>query len=278
MTYENTTRQLEQLAENFYNVCKTMLAVYDRDKQIICSYPHKMCDFCALIRSDEGLTKRCIIHDKQALEKCDKTHKAVKYYCHMGLVEVIRPIVKDGIILGYLQFGQITDDKERTLPLEKIEALGMEFDKSKLKSSLIRVKYRSPTYIDSISKILEMSAAYILLNGIYPVKSGGLAHSVQEYIKNHISEELSSVHLCRLFSVSRTTLFNISKSYFGCGIQEYIIRLRMEKAHGLLLTTDIPINEIAEQIGINDPGYFSKRFKIAFGMTPRELRNRYNAI
>lgn len=273
MTQDKTRLLLEELAKNLYNVCKTTLAIYDVDCNLICAYPHKMCDFCTLVRTDPLLEECCFFHDKQALDECCKTHKAVKYYCHMGLVEVVRPIIQDSIVLGFLQFGQITDDKEHALSKSKIEALNTNIDKGCLYSKLTKVRYRSPAYIESISKILEMSVAYILLNGIFSIKTDRLAYVILDHIKSHLSDELSSDKLCNLFSISRTTLYNISKSYFGCGIQEYILHLRMERAKGLLLTTDLPISEIGEKVGINDPGYFSKRFKSTFGSTPKSYRN-----
>lgn len=46
----------------------------------------------------------------------------------------------------------------------------------------------------------------------------------------------------------------------------------MKKAKILLLTTDLKIYEIAEQVGFEDMNYFSSRFKQIVGKTPRQFK------
>ena len=47
---------------------------------------------------------------------------------------------------------------------------------------------------------------------------------------------------------------------------------RMKKAQLLLLTTDLKIYEIADQVGFEDMNYFSQRFKQVVGVTPRQYK------
>ena len=47
----------------------------------------------------------------------------------------------------------------------------------------------------------------------------------------------------------------------------------MKHAASLLEFTDMPISQIAEKVGINDPLYFSKKFKKHFGISPTEYKN-----
>ena len=49
--------------------------------------------------------------------------------------------------------------------------------------------------------------------------------------------------------------------------QEYVVEQRIAKAKILLLTTDMKIYEIAENVGFYDVNYFSARFKHHVGMT-----------
>ena len=46
----------------------------------------------------------------------------------------------------------------------------------------------------------------------------------------------------------------------------------MKKAKLLLLTTDLKIYEIADQVGFEDMNYFSQRFKQVVGVTPRQYK------
>jgi AraC-like DNA-binding protein len=46
----------------------------------------------------------------------------------------------------------------------------------------------------------------------------------------------------------------------------------MEKAQELLLMTDNRISEIAKEVGFSDEGYFTRRFKQKFNVSPSEFR------
>lgn len=55
----------------------------------------------------------------------------------------------------------------------------------------------------------------------------------------------------------------------GCSPNEYLRMVRMKKAAELLLSPDNPtVAEVAYQVGISDPFYFSKCFKAQFGVAP----------
>ena len=62
------------------------------------------------------------------------------------------------------------------------------------------------------------------------------------------------------------------KKELGLPFQDYLIQERMKKAKLLLLTTDLKIYEIAEQVGFDDMNYFSQRFKQVVGLTPRQFK------
>ena len=58
----------------------------------------------------------------------------------------------------------------------------------------------------------------------------------------------------------------------GCTFTEYVTRLRIEKACALLRDSTIRIAKIAQEVGYNDPHYFSWIFRKNMGMTPTEYR------
>lgn len=62
----------------------------------------------------------------------------------------------------------------------------------------------------------------------------------------------------------------------GDGISALAMQVRLEIAHELLTSTNLPIETVRECAGIRSKAYFSDMFKDKFGMTPREfcLQNR----
>lgn len=63
------------------------------------------------------------------------------------------------------------------------------------------------------------------------------------------------------------------QTVYGLTPNQYINRLKVEKAKSMLASTNDKIAAIAEQIGIDDPTYFSKLFRQNEGMTPIEYRH-----
>ena len=54
--------------------------------------------------------------------------------------------------------------------------------------------------------------------------------------------------------------------------------MRMKKAAELLLKTDVTVAEVAYQVGINDPFYFSKCFKAQFGVSPSAYQKNKDGV
>ena len=50
------------------------------------------------------------------------------------------------------------------------------------------------------------------------------------------------------------------------------MRQRFQKAVVLLMETDLPVEEIAANVGYENMSYFYRQFKARYGMTPRQYR------
>ena len=267
--------KLEKLAKNFYQITGTLVTIYDAQQQVICSYPKKMCGFCREVRSNKELAKACKECDRSAFRVCQNSHSTHIYRCHMGLTEVATPIVCNGLIIGYMLFGQIAPNRDKSeltrTALEKAEKYGL--NKDIISAEISKIKFRTEEYISAISELLEMCANHIWLTSIISVHNEGLAHSIDFYIQQNLKSELSIQELCRVFSISRGTLYNISKKNFGCGITDYITLCRIAAAKRLLERSDMLISEVAEDVGYCDVNYFIRIFKKHTGQTPKKYRD-----
>ncbi len=98
---------------------------------------------------------------------------------------------------------------------------------------------------------------------------------LNECIRQHLDNSLlDTALLCREMGMSRASLFNKLKALTGMGSNEYITRIRMEKAIQLVEGTDLSFTEIAEQTGFATSSYFSTSFKQYTGETPTRYRKR----
>lgn len=92
-----------------------------------------------------------------------------------------------------------------------------------------------------------------------------------DYIeKNYANPDLNLNTVCKYLGVSVSRFSTVFKKVYHETFMEAVIRIRMKNACDLLETTDYRNYEIAEQVGILDPHYFSISFKKVTGKTPSE--------
>ena len=101
----------------------------------------------------------------------------------------------------------------------------------------------------------------------------GHSTELEEAIHSRLADSrLTLKDLALQLGFSPSYLSVLIKKTLGLPFQEYLIQERMKKAKLLLLTTDLKIYEIADQVGFEDMNYFSQRFKQVVGVTPRQYK------
>ena len=78
-------------------------------------------------------------------------------------------------------------------------------------------------------------------------------------------------------AMSRSGFFAKFRSTFGTTPAKYREQQVLTQAQALLEDTDLSIKEIARELNMGSPGYFSTRFKKAFGVSPRDHRRKFRA-
>jgi len=92
-----------------------------------------------------------------------------------------------------------------------------------------------------------------------------------EFIGTHIAEELPISRLADVACLSPTQFKKVFKEQVGQTATQYIIKLRMEKSHALLIHTDYSLQLVAEHVGYTDSTAFSRRFSQHFGLAPSKI-------
>ncbi|MGN7761315.1 response regulator transcription factor [Paenibacillus sp. 22594] len=91
------------------------------------------------------------------------------------------------------------------------------------------------------------------------------------YIHEHYAEELTLAELSDKVFISRNHLSIIFKNITGETFNNYLTRVRIEKARELLMERKMLVYEVAERVGYKNIPYFSTLFKKITGMNPTEL-------
>jgi AraC-like DNA-binding protein len=93
-----------------------------------------------------------------------------------------------------------------------------------------------------------------------------------DHVRDHYSERLSVGQAAHMVGMSQAQFMKTFKRVAGMTLVAYLNHVRLANGSRLLRETDLTIAEIATNVGFSDQSYFDKRFKRAFGRTPREFR------
>jgi AraC family transcriptional regulator len=94
----------------------------------------------------------------------------------------------------------------------------------------------------------------------------------KEFLHENFTDSLTLEELAVRADVHPAHFSRVFREKFGCSVGEYVRRLRVEFASRQLLSTDIPLAEIAAAAGFSDQSHFNRTFKSIFGVTPAEYR------
>lgn len=103
-------------------------------------------------------------------------------------------------------------------------------------------------------------------------KNQKLAQEIIAYIHTHIHEVITLRNAANAFSYTPNYLGFMFREETGVTFTDYVIQARLLKAQELLTDTNLKIYEIADKVGYRNLNYFSKQFKISFGISPLEFR------
>jgi AraC-like DNA-binding protein len=95
-----------------------------------------------------------------------------------------------------------------------------------------------------------------------------------KFMQENLSQTLTLDNIAQSVHLSVSFFSRKFKQETGYAPIEYFNHLRIQKACQLLHFSPLRINEVATQIGIDDPFYFSRLFKQQMGVSPVQYRKR----
>ncbi len=102
-----------------------------------------------------------------------------------------------------------------------------------------------------------------------------LGRQVQMYIDQHFSEPLTLQDIGNALHASPYYLSHVFKDASGYSPTQYLLRRRIGEAQNLLISTDLPMAQIAERVGFETQNYFNLQFSKHVGMPPGKYRESF---
>ncbi|SDD07140.1 AraC-type DNA-binding protein [Paenibacillus sp. UNCCL117] len=130
--------------------------------------------------------------------------------------------------------------------------------------------------------LLEALSLYVRSSGAHapasqpqpPSRAAKSIWPVVQYVYEHYLDALSLGALSERFQIHPTRLSKQFGETFGIHFVDLLHELRVRHACSLLLSSDLPISQVAYESGFSSFPTFSRAFLRIRGMTPREYRER----
>lgn len=97
---------------------------------------------------------------------------------------------------------------------------------------------------------------------------------MMQYIHDHYREELTLEEIAASASIGKSGALHLFQSGIHMPPVAYLIQYRLTRAAELLHTTEKPVSVIAGETGFSSAGYFCRKFKERYGITPNEYRRK----
>lgn len=231
--------------------------------------PFEVSQFIALFSKIENAD-----HGKIAAEIC-RTEEIIYYFDHVDLS------VKD--YLDKLLYASISEHMDmaeafaclkRTLDgavtalFERYEWLRFYFRKE---DYLLREE-GSADYEERISESIEEFYAFFLeFSELYPAHGESL-EGILLYILNRPEDDLRQKTISEELYINRSYLSTVFAAQIGINFVDYVNTVKLKRAAYLLKHTKMKVIDIAGTLNYKDMGYFLKKFKAKYGVTPSQYR------
>lgn len=146
---------------------------------------------------------------------------------------------------------------------------------SLLRAEMARGGVHEPLVVESLGRY----AASLLCRASTANPLGGssvgarrLALRTRDLLESDYLQPLTLARIAADVGASVAHVQRTFRAHFDVTVVEYLQSLRLERARGLLLTTDFSVTEVAFASGFHDPGYFSRRFAREIGVSPSAYR------
>ena len=274
MNYVFNKDKIEAVLSDFYKSTGIAATLYNARGVPIAKSP-EFTKYCCLIRANGNCIKNCDLSDLVHMKEVEASRKISRYTCHAGLMETIMPIIYDGVLIAYLQIGQFADKEGIYSSPEGLTCVAEKYglDHGKLCALYGSVPKISEDNLTSLYNLMEIIIKFFWVEGVITYNQSIQAVKIENYIAEHLAEEIYIEDICHKFFISKNALYKLFRDEHNTTVCEFITSKRVDAAKKLLLTEPtLNVTEISARCGFASYSYFISTFKNYVGTTPLKYR------
>lgn len=192
------------------------------------------------------------------------------------ITDIIMPEVN-----GYELIHAVKKDAElKNVPIIMLTALGADEDIMRgwdIGADEYVVKpFKINLLISRIQNLIKKTGSYANVKPILLKKEDPFIEQINQEINSHIDDINYAVNnLADSLNLTSTQLNRRLKKIVGQNTITYIKNFRLDFANQLLKFKSYNISEVARLSGFSSSSYFIKQYKLKFGKSPKQNRNKY---
>jgi AraC-like DNA-binding protein len=238
--------------------------------------------FCTLVNSTPLGRLACERDDQKAASTCLKGRVCLARRCHLGLVDITKPIVINGRAVGLLCTGQLLYKRPTQQAFQRIQkrlaSLGV--DAAKARQAYFNLPVLEKPRVTAIIDLMQMVAELIGNQRLQTLKTVVLHQPLSkalDFIEARYAESLTLPAVAKAAGLSVSRLAHVFKAQVGMSVTAYLNMVRVKWAEYYLTNSQLRVSETAFQVGFGNLSHFNHVFRQATGLSPTQYRRQHTS-
>lgn len=249
------------------------------------------CQFCTLAKRQRLGHFDCVRNKLATNRLATRRQCGFTGQCHLGLTELVQPLIYRGRVLGIFYFGSVVLKATEGAGRRRIKrwAQRRKSDARPLLQAFERVPLIDAAQLHACRERLQLVATLaerVLDAHGLPLERyrtamiaepdhkniPPLVQSAMHYVHRNQSEPLTVSAVAAYLNCHADYLSRVFKQSVRSGLADYILRVRIDRARHLIATEKFSLGEIAWRTGFQDQSHFSRVFKRLVGVPPGQYQ------
>jgi AraC-like DNA-binding protein len=237
--------------------------------------------FCAIMAGRIGACAACVDVQRELQRRLGRKLSPQEVCCFAGMIELAVPVIVSGQHAATLLGGQVFRQKPGRRQFDRIarqvRSRGMHSRLSEIRRAYFHTPVVSDQRLEGAMRLLTILARQ-LAESVHRNLLAAQKHEpasvteAKQFVHAHAGEGVTLRQTAAHVNVSRHYFCKLFKQATGLTFTEFVARVRVEKAKGLLHDPRVSVTNVADAAGFNSISQFNRVFRRYAGNSPTAYR------
>jgi AraC-like DNA-binding protein len=237
--------------------------------------------FCALMVTSGCACAACVEVQRELQRRLSRKLAPQEICCFAGMIDLAVPVIVGGQQVATLLGGQVFRQKPGRRQFDRVarqlRKWGMDARLSQIKEAYFQTPVMAEKQFQGAARLLTILATQLAesANRCLLAAQRHEPPSVTQaknFVHAHAGERVTLRQTAAHVHVSSPYFCKIFKQATGITLTEFVARVRVEKAKGLLNDPRLRITDVADSAGFNSISQFNRVFRRYAGNSPTAYR------